>query len=107
MLSNPEKISLINRNISMRNVLLKSQRPTPVRPTSLLVSPNPLHQEPSAVKPQLDINKKVFEGRTSAAKESDSMLIEPPKSINLLNTNIIEKIDDRTNSYVNKVERYS
>ena len=78
-----------------------------MRPTSLLVSPNSLQQEPSAVKPQLDITKKVFEGRTSGAKEkeSDSMLIEPPKGINLLNTNILEKIDDRTNTYVNKVER--
>ena len=35
------------------------------------------------------------------------MQIEPPKGINILNTNILEKIDDRTNSYVNKIERYN
>jgi len=74
------------------------------------VSPNPLHQEPVSIgKSPLDLTKKVFESstRTSAAKEPDSMQIEPPKGINILNTNILEKIDDRTNSYVNKIERYN
>jgi len=78
---------------------------TPIRPSHSLIV-NPPQQEP--IKQQLDITKKVFEGRLSGSKEkepsADSMLIEPPKGINLLNSNILEKIDDKTSSYINKLE---
>ncbi len=59
------------------------------------------------VKPQSDLTKKVFGDLPNVKKEkiSTAMNIEAPKPSIGLSSQFIDNIDDKTNSYVTKVEK--
>lgn len=64
-------------------------------------------QNTEPFKLQSDLSKKVFENMSSLKKEKnpDAMNIEVPKTFSGINSQIMEKLEEKSNSYISKIDK--